>query len=1432
MAMIDIGDRALLAPPPSASFGYMGSDWLSNLTVADLRDTQVVSVSYSDAVRVFWSQKDVAFTPVQTDDCLPPQAQITSLCREASTKAAGGFRSVAWSIGKKRYHASLGKLCFLRSVHEALLNIERCKQAIKVLDACKATRRLSTAQFKQAQELPAFKALTAMGLTMSDLGTLHGETWVIDQIIDHVLLGGQARFPQWWRAETTFFQWLKFDSHDLTRDRVQKLRDARINSLLESRNPVFGGVVNTNEAHWAVVLVSLRSGAVFYGCSMGQRMPTWLLDKLRVYFSNSRVPHLRVSVAINTPQQSSAHGSCGIVATNTLLRYLAAWFNQDPLEPGWTNETSERHRLALFTSIVQQILSSPHTPSDEVDTLMKADSTEIIRRLNGAIVQDDDVELEEASISGQMPEQTTYISPLPTGQSVHPLHVPPPHRQPQVTSTTQDVAALRALDVSSPVPFAKDLHVHECAQPSTEEDAEDPLSDDSLPSIGKARLQAQLRQQQRRLLAPDGIDDAVSDDQFSVTDEDEPGSSLRLTNAEDTDEPDSASIGSETQECSGHDSERLLFEDEVSTESEPEVSDSAPVDDREFETGMKFATLDGAIDFVIKEYNRRGHRIMKAERSRATVRGEKNVIIRQRLRCCNWQNSRRANRKPNPLDPANTRRGRKPDVQRCDAKVNIRYIKLEQKYQITLINDDHNHDADDPVGTPPAQASTKQCEILSDLSKIPGMHRRLARDIMTRSEPTPTLTLRQVSNVMCAARRKISDDAETKGGDSASLLAWLAEEKNQHPGTIYHCQVDQEDHHLQRFAAASSSMAQALRDYGDVIIADCTYSRNKYRLPLSVYAVIDGSGLTRNVFYAVHENEDTMSHRWVLRHLKSQMKTAPEVIVSDYDSAFEAAVRHEFPQSMHILCLYHIHANLSKNLGSQLGRRWNRFQNDFWRLYKSPSPSLFDARFKDLVRSYRPSRTYLEETLYPIRQKWASCWTMTAFTAGSRTTGRIESENAVSRSFANTSTTLLDLFKRLFQRAEEQDRNSRERSKSHKNILRSHARVHERIFVGLLDHLRRGCTIHAVTCSYKEMEGSLGWRADLMSLAEEDNGSWEMFADRVAPEKKIESEADPAQTRTSPCPPWPTASPPGPSRSSPPPSDTGSNSEVSDADNQPSQAEPEASDEAPNSTGDPSAISDAKLLSLGHLVRSIESHDEQRVRLVFAVSNKMETYVHLHFVLLIENGGSFCTCGYPLAMGLPCAHVLAAVAEGMPYSLGNIKERWYTGDRGQTGESITVPQPRLILAQPKVPLTEPPTVVARRPTEPAPTQYSKQYVFAEASAHLKLTAEFINDPVDLAELLQVMAQYRDKKAKRSQPAIRDPPQTVKIGRPQNSRLRGATERKVSTTKSKRASPRLASPAVKAQTQKRAASAAKVTKAKGKRSQSPLPSGRPSKTRKK
>ncbi|CAD6920114.1 unnamed protein product, partial [Tilletia controversa] len=57
---------------------------------------------------------------------------------------------------------------------------------------------------------------------------------------------------------------------------------------------------------------------------------------------------------------------------------------------------------------------------------------------------------------------------------------------------------------------------------------------------------------------------------------------------------------------------------------------------------------------------------------------------------------------------------------------------------------------------------------------------------------------------------------------------------------------------------------------------------------------------------------------------------------------------------------------------------------------------------------------------YPNRRSWAAAWTRTQFTANTRTTGRVESENGVNKMLSSRKTTLMELFPRLLQRAAQQ----------------------------------------------------------------------------------------------------------------------------------------------------------------------------------------------------------------------------------------------------------------------------------------------------------------------------------------------------------------------------------------------------------------------------
>jgi hypothetical protein len=126
------------------------------------------------------------------------------------------------------------------------------------------------------------------------------------------------------------------------------------------------------------------------------------------------------------------------------------------------------------------------------------------------------------------------------------------------------------------------------------------------------------------------------------------------------------------------------------------------------------------------------------------------------------------------------------------------------------------------------------------------------------------------------------------------------------------------------------------------------------------------------------------------------------------------------PTTFHLYCLHHLDTNVNSNLRSTLSQVWDQFRNDFWALYRAVSPSEFDRLWKQLTSTYPAAQPYLDEELYPGRQHWAWAWVGSIFTAGARTSGRVESENRVNKAIGGPKKTLLDLFRGLNERKNDQ----------------------------------------------------------------------------------------------------------------------------------------------------------------------------------------------------------------------------------------------------------------------------------------------------------------------------------------------------------------------------------------------------------------------------
>lgn len=111
-----------------------------------------------------------------------------------------------------------------------------------------------------------------------------------------------------------------------------------------------------------------------------------------------------------------------------------------------------------------------------------------------------------------------------------------------------------------------------------------------------------------------------------------------------------------------------------------------------------------------------------------------------------------------------------------------------------------------------------------------------------------------------------------------------------------------------------------LQSYPDVLILDCTYKTNKYRMPLLEIIGVDACQRSFCVAFAFISGEETQDYLWVFERLRSLYETCnarlPSVIVTDGDKACMNAIRMVFPSAASILCLWHANKAVQRNCKS------------------------------------------------------------------------------------------------------------------------------------------------------------------------------------------------------------------------------------------------------------------------------------------------------------------------------------------------------------------------------------------------------------------------------------------------------------------------------------------------------------------------------------
>ena len=162
--------------------------------------------------------------------------------------------------------------------------------------------------------------------------------------------------------------------------------------------------------------------------------------------------------------------------------------------------------------------------------------------------------------------------------------------------------------------------------------------------------------------------------------------------------------------------------------------------------------------------------------------------------------------------------------------------------------------------------------------------------------------------------------------------------------------------------------------YNDVVILDTTYNTNRFQMMLCIIAVIDNNFKTRIVACAIIEDETLDTYRWIFDTILTETGVYPGVIFTDSDPSMIHAIKEIYPNTQHLLCIFHIDLNLRKKLKGKLGKQFEEFRHKFYICRNSLCEELFECRWNQLVNQYSVVAKYLTETLYAKKESWGIPW--------------------------------------------------------------------------------------------------------------------------------------------------------------------------------------------------------------------------------------------------------------------------------------------------------------------------------------------------------------------------------------------------------------------------------------------------------------------------
>ncbi|KAG2726456.1 hypothetical protein I3760_01G113900 [Carya illinoinensis] len=314
----------------------------------------------------------------------------------------------------------------------------------------------------------------------------------------------------------------------------------------------------------------------------------------------------------------------------------------------------------------------------------------------------------------------------------------------------------------------------------------------------------------------------------------------------------------------------------------------------------------------------------------------------------------------------NVARPRPTGKTECKAKINV--LKVDGKYELTTVNNIHNHG------------------LTSDLLSLAWEVSFLEKDCRNYIDKARHLRL--------------------GASGAGALQEYFLRMQYKNPGFFASMDLD-DDGRLKNVFWADPSSRAAYEDFGDVVTFDTTYLTNRYGMPFAPFVGVNHHGQSILLGAGLISSEDTATFVWLFKTwLQCMDGIAPRGIITDQDRAMKNAITLVFPQNRHRFCLWHILKKVPEKLSSYSTYK-SEMKNALMKcVYDTQNVQEFESAWEQLITTYKLEENSWLKSLYTERQHWVPTFLKDSFWAGMSTTQRSKSPNAFFDGYVHAKTNL------------------------------------------------------------------------------------------------------------------------------------------------------------------------------------------------------------------------------------------------------------------------------------------------------------------------------------------------------------------------------------------------------------------------------------------